>query len=125
MKRTLTFIETPIFTKRWKDLGLTEEALRLLQNELIENPQKGDMIQGTGGVRKVRIPVERNKGKSGGGRVIYLDLLIYEEIYLIYIFTKKEEANLTQEEKKAIRSAVKRIKEEKANEHVRRNHARP
>ena len=46
-----------MFTKKWKELGLTDENLRDLQNILLENPKTGDSIQRTGGLRKIRIPL--------------------------------------------------------------------
>ncbi len=58
-----TFIEVPTFTKKWMDLGLTDEDLRQLENILLENPKIGDAIQGTGGLRKIRIPME-NRGEA-------------------------------------------------------------
>lgn len=58
-----TFIEVPMFTKKWRALGLTDEILRDLQN-ILNDPKSGDVIQGTGGLRKIRIPME-NRGKSG------------------------------------------------------------
>ncbi len=48
----------------------TDKEIRILQNELISKPDKGDLIKGTGGSRKIRMAVG-NKGKSGGARVIY------------------------------------------------------
>lgn len=48
-----TFIEVPTFTKKWKELGLTDENLRDLENILLENPKSGNAIQGTGGIRKI------------------------------------------------------------------------
>lgn len=109
MKRT--FIEVPIFTKKWKELGLTDENLRELQNILLENPKTGDAIQGTGGLRKIRIPLERH-GKRGGGRVIYVDVELRETIYFINVYAKNEKDNLTEEEKKAFKAVVKILKEE-------------
>ena len=44
-----TFIEVPQFTKKWKELGLSDESLRELENILLKNPKAGDTIQGTGG----------------------------------------------------------------------------
>ena len=64
-----TFIEVPQFTKKWKELGLSDESLRELENILLKNPKAGDTIQGTGGLRKIRIPLE-NTGKRGGGRFL-------------------------------------------------------
>ena len=77
-----TFVEVPLFTRKWKELGLTDENLRDLENILLENPKSGDIIQGTGGIRKIRIPVDK-KGKRGGGRVIYVDIELRETIYFI------------------------------------------
>ncbi len=107
MKRT--FIEVPTFTKKWKELGLTDENLRELENILLENPKAGDAIQGTGGLRKIRIPLD-NKGKRGGGRVIYVDIEIKETIYFINVYTKNEKDDLTEEEKKAFKAVVKVLK---------------
>lgn len=53
-----TFKEVPSFTAKWHALGLTDDDLRLLENILLKNPKTGDTISGTGGLRKIRIPVE-------------------------------------------------------------------
>ena len=55
------FIEVPMFTKKWKELGLTDETLRELQNILLNDPKTGDVIQGTGGLRKIRIPMPNKR----------------------------------------------------------------
>ena len=109
MKRT--FLEVPLFTKKWKELGLTDEDLRDLQNILLQNPKSGDVIQGTGGLRKIRIPM-KGRGKSGGSRVIYVDIEIKEVIYFINVYTKNEKDDLTEDEKKAFKAVVKMLKEE-------------
>ena len=70
-------------------------------------------MEGTGGIRKVRFPLE-NRGKSGSVRVCYTDFAEYEVIYLITAFEKKEQENLTMEEKNAIKKLVKALKEEAA-----------
>ena len=106
-----TFIEVPMFTRKWKELGLTDEDLRNLENVLLENPKSGDAIQGTGGIRKIRIPLE-NTGKRGGGRVIYVDIELKETIYFINVYTKNEKDDLTEDEKKAFKAVVKILKEE-------------
>ena len=104
MKRT--FIEVPMFTRKWKELGLNDDDLRRLENELLENPKAGDAIQGTGGIRKIRIPIE-NSGKRGGGRVIYVDVELKETIYFINVYAKNEQDDLTEDEKKAFKAIVK------------------
>ena len=109
MKRT--FIEVPVFTRKWKELGLTDKNLRDLQNILLENPKTGDSIQGTGGLRKIRISLDQH-GKRGGGRVIYADIELKETIYFINVSNKNEKDDLTEEEKKAFKAVVKILKEE-------------
>lgn len=106
-----SFIEVPIFTRKWKELGLSDESLRSLQKELLNNPKAGDVIKGTGGLRKIRISLD-DSGKRGGGRVIYVDVEIKEIIYLINVYTKNEKDDLTEEEKKAFKAIVKILKEE-------------
>ena len=63
------FIESPRFHRRWFDLGFTEDELLELQLNLLENPKMGSVIQGTGGLRKVRFAF-RGRGKSGSVRVL-------------------------------------------------------
>jgi hypothetical protein len=102
------FINNTVFDKRWKELGLTDDDLRLLQVDLLENPKAGKIIESTGGAAKVRYAVS-GKGKSGGVRVIYLDLESYGKIYLITCYPKSVKDNLTDSEKAAIKEVVKRI----------------
>ena len=108
-----TFIEVPMFTKKWRSLGLTDDNLKDLQQELLKDPKAGDAIQGTGGIRKIRIPMEsKGKGKRGGARVIYVDIELKETIYFINVYTKDEKDDLTDEERKAFKAVVKILKEE-------------
>ncbi len=76
-----------MFRSRWEDLGLTDADLLRLQSELLADPKVGDVMRGTGGVRKMRFAF-RHQGKSGGVRVIYIDFEIYEKIYLLTAYTK-------------------------------------
>ena len=104
----------PLFTKRWKEIGLNDADLLNLQIMLLKNPQSGPVMEGTGGIRKVRFPLE-NKGKSGSVRVCYTDFEEYEVTYLITAFTKKEQENLSAEEKTVLKKLVKALKNEAAN----------
>lgn len=108
---TRTFKEVPSFTKKWQSLGLTDDDLRTLENILLKNPKAGDVIQGTGGIRKIRIPLE-DTGKRGGGRVLYIDIEIKECIYLLNVYTKNEKTDLTDKEKKLLSKLVEVLKEE-------------
>lgn len=112
MKRT--FIEVPQFTKKWQMLGLTDDALKALEaleEVLLNHPKSGDIIKGTGGLRKIRIPMG-NKGKRGGARAIYVDIELRETIYFINVYTKNEKDDLTEEERKAFKAVVEILKEE-------------
>ena len=106
-----TFIETPIFTKKWKELHLTDDDLRTLQNVLLKDPKCGAVIPGTSGLRKIRISYNEH-GKRGGARVLYVDVEIRETIYLVNVYAKNEQDNLSEAEKKAIAAVVKILKEE-------------
>lgn len=107
---TREFIEVPIFTKRWSEIGLGDFELSALQVLLIKDPESAPIMEGTGGIRKVRFPLEY-QGKSGCVRVCYTDFKEYEVIYLLTAFTKNEQDNLTSEEKAALKKLVKSLKE--------------
>ena len=106
-----TFIEVPLFTKRWKEIGLNDDDLLVLQIMLLKDPASGPVMEGTGGIRKVRFPIE-NRGKSSSVRVYYTDFEEYEVTYLITAFTKNEQENLSASEKAVLKKLVKALKEE-------------
>ena len=98
--------------KKWQELGFTDNELRELENELLKDPKAGDAIQGTGGLRKIRVALgNKRKGKRGGARVVYVDIEIKEVIYFINVYTKGEKDDLTEDEKKAFKAMVKLLKE--------------
>ncbi len=103
MKRT--FVELPIFSARWKDLGLDDKDLLRLQTELLANPKVGAVMRGTGGVRKMRFSFE-DRGKSGSARVIYVDFEVHEKIYLITAYQKNEKDNLSPSECSELKQMV-------------------
>lgn len=109
MKRT--FVELPIFRSRWEAMGLNDDDLARLQRELLEDPKVGPVMQGTGGVRKMRFAFE-DRGKSGGARVIYVDFEVYDKIYLITAYPKSEKDNLTKEERNEPRRLMDILKKQ-------------
>ena len=108
-----TFIEVPLFTRRWKELGLDDGDLLKLQILLLKDPESGPVMEGTGGIRKIRFPLEY-KGKSGSVRDCYTDFEEYAVTYLITAFAKKEQENLSMAEKSILKKLVKSLKEETA-----------
>lgn len=108
--RYMRFIETSLFTKRLVRI-VDDDTYRKLQLELAVNPEKGRLIQGTGGLRKVRMAA-RGKGKSGGARVIYLHLEQWHIVYLVYVYDKGEADELTATQKRELRAIAEAIKQE-------------
>ena len=107
MKRL--FVELPIFRSRWKDLGLDDNDLLRLQNELLDDPKIGAVMQGTGGIRKMRFAFD-DRGKSGSARVIYIDFEVHEKIFLITAYAKNEKDNLSKEERNELHHLVDILK---------------
>lgn len=105
---TRLFIIMPEFEKQWAKMGLTDNDLKRLQSELLENPEIGAVMQETGGLRKVRFAFE-NRGKSGSARVVYVDFAVYEKIFLITAYPKNEKENLSKAEKKAIKKLIEAL----------------
>ncbi|KFZ36835.1 toxin RelE [Shewanella mangrovi] len=109
MSHAIEFIETSIFTKQIKELA-TDDELKDLQAELIAQPDKGDLIKGTGGLRKVRMAVG-NTGKSGSVRVLYV-LSHADKIYFVLAYPKSVKESLTDEEKSKLKQLVQLLKGE-------------
>lgn len=104
----MEFIETPAFTK-WLKAHVTDEAFRVFQNELVENPEKGDLVTKTGGFRKIRIAYG-GQGKSGSGRVIYYWFNEDDQIYLVMGYAKNEHSSLSDSEKAVLRKLISSLK---------------
>lgn len=105
------FIFTKPFLASWHAMGLNTENLKELEEILLENPKLGNVIQGTSGARKLRIQLD-GRGKSGGGRVIYIDIFEKEKLYLLFAYPKNIQDDLTDEQKSAIKSLIDAIKKE-------------
>lgn len=84
-----------------------------MQSNIIKNPDVGDLIIGTGGLRKIRV-AGKNIGKSGGYRAIYL-LILPDIVFLMLLYKKGKKDSLTQSEKNALKEISKSIKKEYEN----------
>ena len=107
----MEFIETPLFTRLVKKL-LDDDEYRELQEVLIYRPDLGDVIQGTGGLRKIRW-MRKGRGKRSGVRVIYYWLMDDEQILMLYIYPKSQQEELTSEQKKTLKLIAKRWTDER------------
>ncbi len=101
------FVELPAFAKYRADY-LDDEGFRGLQQSLLKNPEAGDVIEGTGGLRKLRHGDQRRgKGKRGGLRVIYYWWDGGRQFWLFTLYDKDEMENLSADEKKVLKGMLK------------------
>jgi hypothetical protein len=94
---------------------LKKEDFEDFKKSLAENPEQGDMIAGTGGIRKVRLK-SATRGKSGGFRVCYLYIEDRLILFLLFIYAKNEQENLSQGEKVELKQLADSIKRRIRNE---------
>jgi len=99
-------LETKVFTKRIKEL-MSDDEYRALQEALIKRPDIGDVITGSGGLRKVRWKLE-GRGKSGGVRAIYYWVVDDAHIRMLYVYPKGKQENLTDDQLKQLKALIER-----------------
>ncbi len=105
--RHMEFIETPTFSRLLSAL-LNDDEYRELQNVLVDDPERGDLIKGGGGIRKLRHALP-GRGKSGGVRVIYYWMKDDHLVYLLVVYPKSRKDNLTDKEVAILRDFVKEL----------------
>lgn len=98
----------PVYERQAKRL-LTETEKMALEDHIAEQPDAHPIIPGTGGVRKARW-ARGGKGKSGGVRAIYYSHLGQYAVYMLTLYAKSEQADLTGADKRAIKQIVLRLK---------------
>ncbi|HGT2643464.1 TPA: type II toxin-antitoxin system RelE/ParE family toxin [Legionella pneumophila] len=112
-----TVVEMPEFIKQ-SGSCMDEESKKSFIDYIAENPLQGDLIVGTGGVRKIRWTGDSHKGKRGGVRVIYYYYDQSIPIFLLTVYGKNQKDNLTNEEKNIVKSIIGKIVDAyKENEH--------
>jgi hypothetical protein len=102
----LEFIQSRVFTRRLDLLARehADDVLANIENDLLQNPERDDLIQGTGGIRKSRAAdPSRGKGKRSGLRYMYYYIEQDGQILLLMIFSKNEQDNLTAAQKRWLR----------------------
>jgi len=100
----MVFIETPLFTRQLHKF-LDDDSYAELQAMLMRNPEVGEVIQGTGGLRKVRVALP-GRGKSGGAWVIYYWFNERDQIGLLMMYPKNVQADLSTQQRHALRAVV-------------------
>ena len=100
----MEFIETSFFTRRLLAL-MTDEDYGMLQNLLRKNPERGDIITGGGGIRKIRWRIV-GRGKRGGARIIYYWETHRDIILMLAVYSKAEKQDVTAEQLRVMRRVV-------------------
>ena len=109
-----TFVETPMFQTQWKKNGLNDSDLQELQNKIMTEAPEADLGSG---LYKFRFsPKRENRGQSGAYRILFVDVIVSEELYLLYCFPKNDKANLSTKELKLMVDISKSINNEVKNE---------
>lgn len=94
----MIFIEMPVFSKV---ISFTDDELRAIQDVLVDNPEAGDLISGSRGLRKLRAALA-GRGKRGGARVIYYWWASKSVCYLVFAYPKNVMDNLTDAQLKTL-----------------------
>jgi hypothetical protein len=104
----LRFVHFPSFLRDWHRLGLDDEALRALERELMDAPDRAPVMERTGGLRKLRFtPPGSGRGKSGSYRVCFAVFPAYGTVALFVAFGKNERSDLSPDEARSIARALK------------------
>ena len=115
---TRTFIQTDEFSRNWDEFGFTDDDLRRLEFDIMMNPHKYPVMQGTGGLRKARFAFKHhgkirfiiyslNRCRFG----CYINIVIEETIYLITVYSKKQKDNLSKQERNNINIYIDRLRD--------------
>lgn len=112
--KLLDFIELPSFTRRWAQLGLDDEGdLSSLQMEILAQPSRGKVVQGTQSLRKLRFaPPHWNRGKSGATRVLYVYFEEFRVVLLCVVYGKTEVGNISAAVKQRVNRLIDKVREE-------------
>ena len=106
------FVESAVFTKQMRALPL--KILTDIQCDLIQNPERGDIVKGTHGVRKARVADPGlSRGKSGSYRYLYLYLEHAGRIHLLYLYSKGEQDDLSTEQRRVLGALSQQIRRER------------
>ncbi len=107
------FVYSPLIEEVLAEFDNRDDLAKQIEDEILKNPEAGDIVQGTGGLRKIRLADPgRNKGRRGGLRVFFLDLPDKERTHLIYLLKKGEADDISPNEKQILKELVGRIKKE-------------
>lgn len=95
------------------------DVLNSIQADLMKDPERGDLVQGLGAIRKARCSnPSRGKGKRGGLRYLFLYLEDRSQIHLLYLLDKDEQEDISADERRVLRAWVREIKESRGGQQI-------
>jgi hypothetical protein len=108
-----TFVYTRLYEREARTIGISEIVERQFEHEVVAFPEKGDVIQGTGGIRKIRVgDRQRKMGKRGGYRFFYVDFPEVHKTYVLWVLSKRESEDISADEKAILRQLISELKKE-------------
>lgn len=104
-----TFVYSSVFARQWERAGFSDEDLTELERAIMTDPTGSPIIEGTGGVRKLRW-ARPGSGKSGGVRIFFLDLERFGITHILVLIAKNEKANLSKAQRNELAEIVQVLK---------------
>lgn len=104
----MKIVRTKRYLKDLKRIGASVVDASALERSIAANPEAGDVIQGLGGIRKIRFGIG-NRGKQGGGRAIYFLMLSDDTALMLTAYAKNEKADLSSADRRALLTLVKEL----------------
>lgn len=104
-------VRTKRYTKDMRRIGASSADMAALEQSIASNPTAGDVIQGLGGVRKIRFGIG-GRGKRGGGRAIYFLMLSDDTALMLTAYAKNEKSDLSEADRKAILALLKEMEDD-------------
>ena len=101
----MEIFRTKTFERSVRALGVTDSELQALEAAIAADPDAGDVIRGLKGARKIRFAMA-GKGKSGGGRAIYVVVRVRDAAYLLLAYAKSAQAEISNDQRKAIKAFI-------------------
>lgn len=104
----MRIVRTRRYLKDMERIGASEADIAALEQAVADDPVRGDVIRGLGGLRKIRFGLA-GRGKSGGGRAIYFLVLADDTVLMLTAFAKNEKADLSPADRKVLLALVKEL----------------
>lgn len=105
---SMKIVRTKRYLKDMTRIGASDRDIAALEHEIAANPDAGVVVQGLGGIRKIRFGLG-NRGKSGGGRAMYFLVVSDDLAVMLTAYAKNEKADLSQDDRKALLQLVKEL----------------